>query len=253
MPTTAATKLRVGLAGMILLMACSPWSATPTTTGHDAYPYTSPTPPYEPTPIDGVFARRVTSNLLGPAGGCRRCPPYRLAVGAEILGLRSGTFRIYHAGSGYMSVGHYQSDGEEITFFNDPNCPQDRGMYTVQDDGDWRTLVPVDDPCAFDRVRERFLSAAPWHNIDLPEGIYEASTGLALVLLDGGFSLWEGETELAGTVAISLSELTIDVDGCSQTYEWSFRERSLRLDTTNHVCDASWTEILSDSVWSRVG
>ena len=142
----AARNLCLGLAAVVLLGACGSGTTTSTTTGHDPYPYTRPTPPYEPTPIDGVFARQVTPEVLGPAGGCRRCPPCRLALGDEILGLSNGTFRVYHAGSGYMSVGHYEHSGDDTTHFNDPNCPQDRGNFNLVDDGEWRSFEPVDDP-----------------------------------------------------------------------------------------------------------
>lgn len=253
MQRDASRELLVGLVAMALLVACGSGTITSTSTGHDPYAYTKPTPPYEPTPVDGMFARRVTPKVLGPAGGCRRCPPYRLALGDEILGLCSGTFRVYHAGSGYMSVGHYEYEGDMITLFNDPNCPQDRGTFSVVDDGAWRVLDPVDDPCAFDRVRERFLSALPWRRIDLPEGIYEASATMTLVLLGEGFSLWEGEAELTGTVSFASQRLTIDVDGCGQTFEWAFNDRTLQLEVQGVTCGDGWVEALDNSDWNQVG
>lgn len=93
-------------------------------TGHDPYPYTTPTPPSESTSIDGIYARIVLVEVVGGAGACRRCPPYRLAAGEDILGLEKGVFEVYQRGTGYLSVGHYTTAGSTVTFFNDPSCPR---------------------------------------------------------------------------------------------------------------------------------
>lgn len=233
--------------------SCGSALVTSSTTGHDPYPYTKPTPPYEPTALDGFFARSVTPGVLGPAGGCRRCPPYRLALGDEILGLENGVFRVFHGGSGYMSVGHYLVDAQEVTLFNDPNCPKDRGTYEVSDEGEWRSFHSNGDQCAFDLVRERFLTSLPWRRVEPPEGIYESPEGLVIVLLGDRFALWSNEVERNGVANLGKTEITIEVDECRQTYEWSFADRRLELNQESQGCDADWVDSLSESEWLFVG
>lgn len=154
----------------VVLASCATQAEPPARSTHDPYPYTTPTPPAEPTLIDGIYTRTVTAEVLGGAGACRRCPPYRLALGEDILGLENGVFEVYHRGNGYLSVGHFTSDASTITFFNDPNCPQDRGTYDVVfADGVW-TFEAVADPCAYDNVRTKFLASVPWMRLETPDG-----------------------------------------------------------------------------------
>lgn len=152
----------------VLLSACA--SGSPTAGGHPGtpasakpqpYPYTTPTPPPQPTTVDGTWIRDVPREAVGGAGKCRRCPPYRLAAGQDSLELHRGVFRVAHDGE-YMAVGHYVVEGDRLTFFNDPNCSGERGIYawTVQDGA--LHLEVVEDDCAFGDVRVRFLTAAPW-------------------------------------------------------------------------------------------
>jgi hypothetical protein len=131
------------------------------------YPYTTPTPPAEPTAVDGTYERSVTATEAGPRGRCRRCPPYRLEEGTSTLSLQEGVFRITNevleAGAiDWRSVGHFAVSGDEIVLFNDPNCPQTRGTYRWTLTESLLTLEVVDDDCAFGGLRWRYLGAVPW-------------------------------------------------------------------------------------------
>lgn len=166
------------LAATILIIClgagCSPSQPTSrrspaprATTLSQPYPYTKPTPPVTPTAADGNYTRSVTEKEAGGLGPCRRCPPYRLEVGMSTLSLQAGVFRITNevreAGAiDWRSVGHYTVAGDEIVFFNDPNCPQTRGTYRWLVSGSELTLEVINDDCAFGGLRWRYLMAVPW-------------------------------------------------------------------------------------------
>ena len=250
------SRLRRGTAAYVLtviLASCATPADPPDPSTRDPYPYTTPTPPAEPTPIDGTYVRIVTAEVLGGAGACRRCPPYRLQVGEDILGLEKGVFEVYHRGSGYLSIGHFTSDESTVTFFNDPNCPQDRGTYRVTPAvGGW-SFVAVDDPCAYDNVREQFLTSLPWAKIDPPEGIYASADGAVLVLLNGRFSLERDGREISGTAMLADDRVTFEEPPCRQEFEWSDDQVALMLVAAPPVCEADWVTDLVEDRWVGVG
>ncbi len=133
------------------------WREAP---GREPYPFVTPIPPLAQTPVDGVYRRDY------PAGGdpipCRRCAPYRLDSGESVLTLREGRFGVDHPASAFRSGGHYFVDGPRLILINDPNCPRTRGVYHWTLRGGALTLEVVEDDCAFDLLRARYLSAAPW-------------------------------------------------------------------------------------------
>ena len=133
----------------------------------EPYAYTTPTPPAAPTSADGVYTRSLAKEQAGGAGPCRRCPPYRLEVAESTLTLDQGVFLIENEvdeakAIDWRSIGHYTVEGDTITFFNDPNCPDTRGSYRWQLLGGTLTLEVVEDECAFGGLRWRYLTAAPW-------------------------------------------------------------------------------------------
>lgn len=222
-------------------------------TGHDPYPYTTPTPPPEPTPIDGIYARIVAAEVVGGAGDCRRCPPYRLAVGEDILGFEKGVFEVFQWGTGYLSVGHYTTDGSALTLFNDPNCPQDRGTYRlVATDERWSFSV-VEDSCAYDHVRSRFLTSVPWMRIEPPDGMYTSADGDLLQLLDARFVLESGDVEITGTTTRAGTSIIITGPRCTQEFEWSASQKTLTFATRRPVCQAAWVADLVQTQWEGVG
>ena len=52
--------------------------------------------------------------------------------------------------------------GSRVELFNDPTCPRVRGTYEWSLESGTLTLREVRDPCPFDRLRARYLTAAPW-------------------------------------------------------------------------------------------
>jgi hypothetical protein len=152
--------------------APAPRSSTPSPSADQGlsqpYPYTRPTPPPQATPVDGIYERSVTEREAGPPGPCRRCPPYRLEIGEATLSLEKGVFRLTNDvrdpnAIDWRSVGHYEVSGEEIVFFNDPNCTKTRGSYRWSQVGRVLSFEVIDDECAFGGLRWRYLSALPWN------------------------------------------------------------------------------------------
>jgi len=158
-----------------LLIACSTGTAeaprgTPSPTGdpemwrdapgQEPYPFVTPVPPLAGTPIDGVYRRDYEAG--SDPIPCRRCAPYRLNSGLAVLTLREGRFRVEHPAWAFFSAGHYFVEGARLVLVNDPNCPQTRGIYRWALEGGSLSLEVLEDDCAFDLLRARYLSAAPW-------------------------------------------------------------------------------------------
>lgn len=157
------------VAALVALTACSGGGeaeprATPTVREIPfPYPFVTPTPPEQPTPVDGVYERAVPEEAAGPVGKCRRCPPYRLELGdTNTLRLDQGVFMVAHALTDWESAGHYIVDDGRIELFNDPNCPNERGVYAFTLESGVLTLDLIEDRCAFGGLRARYLGAAPW-------------------------------------------------------------------------------------------
>lgn len=161
----------LALAGLLLASSCT--SEAPSegaaSTGDPAawrtdeaepYPFVTPIPPSAPTPLDGLYHRNY---LQGSEPiPCRRCAPFRLDRGDATLEMRRGRYYVIHELADFTTRGHYVIQGDRLELFNDPNCPETRGEYTWALEGDSLTLEAIEDPCAFDLLRARYLSAAPW-------------------------------------------------------------------------------------------
>ncbi len=84
------------------------------------------------------------------------------------LELSEGRFFISHRApdkpdsSQFSSRGHFTLSGDEITFFNDANCPKTPGSYHWSLAAGVLTFEALEDPCPFSDLRQRFLSALPW-------------------------------------------------------------------------------------------
>ncbi len=117
------------------------------------YPYTTPLPPSTHTILDSTY---VQSN---PNGGVTK------------LSLDGGVFRIYDDATGWSSIGSFVLSGERITFFNDPHCYRDSGIYTweVQDGLQSSKLVleAIRDDCASELRVLKFADRA-WENCQPP-------------------------------------------------------------------------------------
>ncbi|MEW5959667.1 MAG: hypothetical protein AB1801_18230 [Chloroflexota bacterium] len=147
------------------------------------YPYTTPLPPPTPTILDGVYERALPDK--GTPVPCRRCAPYRADGGTWTLHLSAGAFRVSHDVTRFQGVGSFTVADNRVTFFNDPNCPQEVGVYRWRMDGRSLVLEEVADPCAFG-LRSKNLTAGRWVMIEqqgqgldpcLPPNIEAAVTG----------------------------------------------------------------------------
>lgn len=132
------------------------------------YPYTTPTPPPEKTRIDGTYMRILT---LEDMDGllpfrCLRCPPYFPNAGVSTLAMSRGNYWVNHQLSGFRALGMYTVDGNEVTFFNDPWCPQDHGTYRWSVTGDDELVLdPVSSTCPYEKARADDFTTGHWIHI----------------------------------------------------------------------------------------
>src|SRR5215204_2810550 len=107
------------------------------------YPFLSPTPPPSTrTVLAGTYLRVLTLRDVGGARiglpfRCLRCPPYRIDAGVSTMMFWRGAWFLHHQMSDFKTQGSFVVDGDRVTLFNDPNCPQgkasadSRGARTV--------------------------------------------------------------------------------------------------------------------------
>lgn len=175
---------RVLVAGTLALsalaMACSPSpdggprtpearNVSPPATARirpgDPYAFSTPAPPATRTTVDGTYTRTVSEEFAGgPPVPCRRCAPYRVDPGRAELELHLGRFRLAHERTTFRSSGHFTVSGDRFFLFNDPNCPEDAGIYVWTRLGASLTFETVADECASGQ-RSRYLTALPWTDV----------------------------------------------------------------------------------------
>jgi hypothetical protein len=131
------------------------------------YPFTTPAPPAEPTRLDGTYLRILT---LGDMEGllpfrCLRCPPYFPNAGVSTLVLYKGNYWLNHQLSEFKALGMFMIDGHRITFFNDPWCPKDRGVYRWSLRDDALSFEPISGACVYEEARANDLTKVPWTKI----------------------------------------------------------------------------------------
>jgi hypothetical protein len=212
---------------------------------HEPYPFTGART-LTKGPFDGTYGRVVPSSVLGGDAPCRRCPPYRLELGPDVLGLEGGVFRLYHWDSGYVAVGNYVVDDGRVTLFNDASCPSAHGAYTVDATDRSISFDAIDDTCAYDNIRSRYFEAASWILLSKPEGAYLDANGGRLLILDGEFVIESpAGQERSGTYGVSGSTITVTLDGCEESFRWEVGDRGLRLRSREGTCDVD----LPSLVW----
>jgi hypothetical protein len=134
------------------------------------YPFMSPTPPPLETPIDGTYMRTVDLDEVGGARiglpyRCFRCPPYRIDAGVSTLIFTKGAYYVHHHMSGFRTMGSFVIDGDRITLFNDPNCPQTPGVYTFEHSAHGISLQVVHDGCPYSHERADDLMFHDWTRV----------------------------------------------------------------------------------------
>ena len=129
------------------------------------FPYTTPLPAPEDTPLEGVYVK--VEPIEGTPTPCRRCPDYKVEGGVWRLSLDNGIFRVYHAVTGWRSLGSYTVEGGRMLLFNDPTCLDVVGSYRWSLAGGVLVLEEIEDSCAI-RLRARNLTSIPWNACQPP-------------------------------------------------------------------------------------
>jgi hypothetical protein len=123
------------------------------------YPYSTPLPPPARTALDGTYTKIELKE--GTPVPCKRCPDYAPEGGLWKLNLDKGVFRILYAYNDWRSLASFTVSGDQLTLFNDPNCPQVVGTYTWKLEEGKLTFKVVEDECSI-RLRAMNLTHVPW-------------------------------------------------------------------------------------------
>ena len=129
------------------------------------YPYATPLPPANATILDGTYTK--FDPRPGRRAPCRRCPAYPPEGGVWRLHLDKGIFRVSHDVIEWGTLGSFTVSGDRISFFNDPHCYEDIGIYTWKLEAGKLTLEVVRDDCAFD-LRAKNFAKLPWESCQPP-------------------------------------------------------------------------------------
>jgi hypothetical protein len=137
------------------------------------YPYLSPTPPpTTETVLDGTYIRTLTLRDVGGARiglpfRCLRCPPYRIDAGVSTIMFWQGAYFLHHQMSGFRTQGSFVVDGDRVTLFNDPNCPQGRGLYAFEMTAHGLRFDVIHDDCPWSGERADDLTAVQWTHVNV--------------------------------------------------------------------------------------
>jgi len=135
------------------------------------FPYLSPTPPpTTETVLDGTYMRTLTLRDVGGARiglpfRCLRCPPYRIDAGVSTIMFWHGAFFLHHQISDFKTQGSFVVDGDRVTLFNDPNCPQGVGVYSFEKTAHGLRFDVIHDDCPWSGERGDDLTRVTWTNV----------------------------------------------------------------------------------------
>jgi hypothetical protein len=135
------------------------------------YPFLSPTPPPSTrTVLDGTYLRVLTLRDVGGARiglpfRCLRCPPFRIDAGVSTIMFWHGAWFLHHQMSDFKTQGSFVVDGDRVTLFNDPNCPQGEGVYRFEKTTHGLRFETIDDECPWSGERADDLTRVPWTNV----------------------------------------------------------------------------------------
>jgi hypothetical protein len=135
------------------------------------YPYLSPTPPPSTrTVLDGTYLRVLTLRDVGGARvglpfRCLRCPPYRIDAGVSTIMFWHGAWFLHHQMSGFKTQGSFVVEGDRVTLFNDPNCPQGEGVYRFEKTAHGLRFETIRDDCPWSGERADDLTRVQWTNV----------------------------------------------------------------------------------------
>lgn len=83
------------------------------------------------------------------------------------MNLDKGIFRVSHDVMAWGTLGSFIISGDQISFFNDPHCYEDIGIYTWKLEDGELALEVVSDDCAFG-LRAENLVDLPWESCQPP-------------------------------------------------------------------------------------
>jgi hypothetical protein len=135
------------------------------------YPFLSPTPPPSTrTVLDGTYLRVLTLRDVGGARiglpfRCLRCPPFRIDAGVSTIMFWHGAWFLHHQMSDFKTQGSFVVEGDRVTLFNDPNCPQGEGVYRFEKTTHGLRFETIDDECPWSGERADDLTRVPWTNV----------------------------------------------------------------------------------------
>ena len=135
-----------------------------------AVPFMSPTPPPDPSALDGTYLRTLTLRDVGGARiglpyRCLRCPPFRIDAGVSTLIFTRGAYYLHHQLSGFRTMGSFVVEDDRVTLFNDANCPQTPGIYAFEVTAHGLRFRVVEDDCPFSGERSFDLMVRPWTRV----------------------------------------------------------------------------------------
>ena len=135
------------------------------------YPYLSPTlPPSTRTVLDGTYLRVLTLRDVGGARiglpfRCLRCPTFRVDAGVSTILFWHGAWFLHHQMSDFKTQGSFVVDGDRVTLFNDPNCPQGEGVYRFEKTAHGLRFETIRDECPWSGERAIDLTRVQWTNV----------------------------------------------------------------------------------------
>ena len=133
--------------------------------GWSPYPYTTPLPPLQETPLDGVYVR--FDPRPGERTHCVRCPPYPPEGGVWKVEFDRGVFRVYHPRTGWRTLGSFAVEGDRVTLFNDPQCHLAVGEFAWQRDEEGLRFQLLADDCELG-TRAKNFTAQTWQSCQPP-------------------------------------------------------------------------------------
>jgi hypothetical protein len=90
--------------------------------------------------------------------------------GRQVLIFDTGRFFVVHPADGYKSGGHFEVSGNRVRIFNDPNCTATTGLYRYRLTASTLAFEVVSDPCPYEGLRRRYLTALRWHESSYAAG-----------------------------------------------------------------------------------
>ncbi len=116
-------------------------------------------------PARSLTLRDVGGARIGLPFRCLRCPPYRIDAGVSTIMFWHGAWFLHHQMSDFKTQGSFVVDGDRVTLFNDPNCPQGEGVYRFEKTAHGLRFETIRDECPWSGERADDLTRVQWTNV----------------------------------------------------------------------------------------